>query len=86
VAIATAQAPGGVSLLVKIYGRDAWDGQLLASAWSSLCYRGDTPHLALGRRAQVEHEAFVTLLAERAGVACSWSWRPGWQPNATRCW
>jgi uncharacterized membrane protein YbhN (UPF0104 family)/tRNA A-37 threonylcarbamoyl transferase component Bud32 len=69
VAVATAQAPGGRALLVKVYGRDAWDGQLLAAAWSSLWYRGDTPHLALGRRQQVEHEAFVTLLAERAGVA-----------------
>jgi uncharacterized membrane protein YbhN (UPF0104 family)/tRNA A-37 threonylcarbamoyl transferase component Bud32 len=69
VAIATAEAPDGRSLLVKIYGRDAWDGQLLASAWSSLLYRGDTPHLSLGRREQVEHEAFVTLLAERAGVS-----------------
>ncbi|HVD15536.1 MAG TPA: hypothetical protein VNK73_13970, partial [Actinomycetota bacterium] len=69
VAIATAEGPGGRSLLVKVYGRDAWDGQLLASAWSSLWYRGDTPHLSLGRREQVEHEAFVTLLAERAGVS-----------------
>jgi len=70
VAITTAEAPDGCSLLVKIYGRDAWDGQLLASAWSSLWYRGDTPHLALGhRQEQVEHEAFVTLLAERAGVS-----------------
>jgi uncharacterized membrane protein YbhN (UPF0104 family) len=69
VAIATAEAPGGRSLLVKVYGRDAWDGQLLAAAWTALWYRGDTPHLALGRREQVEHEAFVTLLAERAGVA-----------------
>jgi uncharacterized membrane protein YbhN (UPF0104 family)/tRNA A-37 threonylcarbamoyl transferase component Bud32 len=68
VAIATAEAPDGRSLLVKIYGRDAWDGQLLASAWSSLWYRGDTPHQSLGRQEQVEHEAFVTLLAERAGV------------------
>ena len=69
VEIATAEAPDGRSLLVKVYGRDAWDGQLLASAWSSLWYRGDTPHLSLGRREQVEHEAFVTLLAERAGVS-----------------
>ena len=69
VAIATAQDRQGRSLQVKIYGRDAWDGQLLASAWSSLWYRGDTPHLVRGRREQVEHEAFVTLLAERAGVA-----------------
>jgi uncharacterized membrane protein YbhN (UPF0104 family)/tRNA A-37 threonylcarbamoyl transferase component Bud32 len=68
-AIATAQTPDGRSLLVKVYGRDAWDGQLLASAWSSLWYRGDTAHLSLGRREQVEHEAFVTLLAERAGVS-----------------
>ena len=68
-AVVTAEAPDGRSLLVKVYGRDAWDGQLLASAWSSLWYRGDIPHLALGRRAQVEHEAFVTLLAERAGVS-----------------
>jgi tRNA A-37 threonylcarbamoyl transferase component Bud32 len=69
VAIAFAEAADGRSLLVKIYGRDARDGQLLASAWSSLWYRGEPPHLALGRRQQVEHEAFVTLLAERAGVA-----------------
>jgi uncharacterized membrane protein YbhN (UPF0104 family)/tRNA A-37 threonylcarbamoyl transferase component Bud32 len=69
VAIAFAEGPDGRSLLVKIYGRDAWDGQLLASVWSSLWYRDDGPHLALGRRQQVEHEAFVTLLAERAGVA-----------------
>jgi uncharacterized membrane protein YbhN (UPF0104 family)/tRNA A-37 threonylcarbamoyl transferase component Bud32 len=69
VAIATAEAPDGRSLVVKIYGRDAWDGQLLASAWSSLWYRGGTLHVAPGRREQVEHEAFVTLLAERAGVS-----------------
>ena len=69
VAVAFAEATDGRSLLVKIYGRDAWDGQLLATAWSSLWYRDDGPHLALGRRQQVEHEAFVTLLAERAGVA-----------------
>jgi hypothetical protein len=53
VAIATAEAPDGRSLLVKIYGRDAWDGQLLASAWSSLWYRGDTvPYTSasVGRR------------------------------------
>jgi uncharacterized membrane protein YbhN (UPF0104 family)/tRNA A-37 threonylcarbamoyl transferase component Bud32 len=68
-AIALAEAPDGSSLQVKIYGRDAWDGQLLAAIWTALWYRGDTPHLALGRRQQVEHEAFVTLLAERAGVA-----------------
>ena len=48
VAIATAEAPDGRSLLVKVYGRDAWDGQLLAAAWTALWYRGNTPHLGAG--------------------------------------
>src|SRR5436190_1888364 len=56
------------SLLVKYYGRDAWDGQLLNTTWSYLWYRDDTPSITLSRLQQVEHEAFVTLLAERAGV------------------
>jgi uncharacterized protein (TIRG00374 family) len=68
VSLVSASAPDGRSLLVKIYGRDALDGQLLASAWSSLWYRGATSHVGRGRREQVEHEAFITLLAERGGV------------------
>jgi uncharacterized membrane protein YbhN (UPF0104 family) len=63
-----AVTPGGGTLLVKIYGRDAWDGQLLSSIWSFLWYRDETPTLTLSRLQQVEHEAFVTLLAERARV------------------
>ena len=63
-----AVTPGGGTLLVKIYGRDAWDGQLLSSVWSFLWYRDETPMLTLSRLQQVEHEAFVTLLAERAQV------------------
>ena len=57
----------GHPLLVKVYGRDAWDSQLLAKAWRALWYR-DTDALTLTRLQQAEHEAFVTLLAERAGV------------------
>lgn len=58
----------GRSLLAKVYGRDAWDGQLLTSSWNYLWYRDGSLHLRLNRLEQVEHEAFVTLLAERAGV------------------
>ena len=58
----------GETLLVKVYGRDAWGGQLLSSVWSFLWYRDETPTLTLSRLQQVEHEAFVTLLAERAQV------------------
>ncbi|WP_421121952.1 flippase-like domain-containing protein [Aquihabitans daechungensis] len=62
----TTDADGG-PLLVKVYGRDAWDSQLLAKAWRALWYR-DTDALTLTRLQQAEHEAFVTLLAERSGV------------------
>jgi uncharacterized membrane protein YbhN (UPF0104 family) len=68
VAVMDASASDGRSLLVKVYGRDAWDGQLLNSTWSYLWYRDEAPSLTLSRLQQVEHEAFLTLLAERAGV------------------
>ncbi|WP_426571025.1 flippase-like domain-containing protein [Aquihabitans sp. McL0605] len=57
----------GEPLLVKVYGRDAWDSQLLAKGWRALWYR-DTDALTLTRLQQAEHEAFVTLLAARDGV------------------
>ena len=66
--LARASTPDGGSLLVKVYGRDAWNGQLLASTWLSLWHRGETPQVGSGRLQQVEHEALVTLLAERGGV------------------
>ena len=69
VALARGTAPDGRPLLVKVYGRDAWEGQLLSSTWDALWRRGARPQLVSGGRLQlVEHEAFVTLLAERAGV------------------
>jgi uncharacterized membrane protein YbhN (UPF0104 family) len=68
VALMDATATDGLPLLVKYYGRDAWDGQLLNTVWAYLWYRDDTPSITLSRLQQVEHEAFLTLLAERAGV------------------
>jgi uncharacterized membrane protein YbhN (UPF0104 family)/tRNA A-37 threonylcarbamoyl transferase component Bud32 len=68
VVLVRAVTTDGRSLLVKVYGRDAWDGQLLITTWSYLWYRDDSPTLTLNRLQQVEHEAFVTLLAERARV------------------
>ena len=56
-------------LSVKVYGRDAWDGQLLASIWRVAWYRDAQRSARLSSRLElVEHEGFVTLLAERAGV------------------
>lgn len=68
VAVMRATTSVGGTLLVKIYGRDAWDGQLLSTIWTTLWYRDEAPTLTLSRLQQVEHEAFVTLLAERADV------------------
>ena len=68
VALLRAETRQGLPLLVKVYGRDAWDGQLLTATWSYLWYRDESPTLTISRRQQVEHEAFVTLLAERSGV------------------
>jgi uncharacterized membrane protein YbhN (UPF0104 family) len=68
VALATASAVDGRPLLVKLYGRDAWDSQLIASTWAHLWYRDETRFSGVGRLQQVEHEAMVALLAERAGV------------------
>jgi uncharacterized membrane protein YbhN (UPF0104 family)/tRNA A-37 threonylcarbamoyl transferase component Bud32 len=68
VALLTGHGVDGRRLVVKVYGRDAWDGQLISSVWSSLWYRDTTPSTRLNRLQQVEHEAFATLLAERAGV------------------
>ena len=53
---------------VKVYGRDAWDAQLLANVWRLAWYRRSQRAVRLTRVQLVEHEGFVTLLAERAGV------------------
>ena len=61
----------GRPLVVKVYGQDAADAQLLAKAWRYLWYRHGGETLTITRREQVEHEALVTLLAQRAGVTTS---------------
>jgi hypothetical protein len=63
-----AQGADGEPLEVKVFGRDAWDAQLVGSLWSALTRRGEAPRLAGSRRERVEHEATMALLAERAGV------------------
>ena len=64
-----AHVPGGTDLRVKVYGRDSWDSQFVGSIWGSLTRRGEMPSLGGGRESRVEHEALVTLMAQRAGVS-----------------
>lgn len=53
---------------VSVYGRDAHDAQLLAKTFRFVAYRDSGPTLTLTRVQQVEHEAYLTLLADRAGA------------------
>jgi uncharacterized membrane protein YbhN (UPF0104 family) len=61
--------PGGGPVTVKVYGRDAWDGQLAMSIWRFAWYRDGARSLTVTRVQQVEHEAFLTLLAGANGLA-----------------
>jgi uncharacterized membrane protein YbhN (UPF0104 family) len=61
------RTPEGRPLTIKVFGRDARGGRLIASTWSSFKRRGATPNLST-RWQQAQHEAFVSLLAERGGV------------------
>jgi uncharacterized protein (TIRG00374 family) len=55
-------------LRVKVYGRDAWDGELVASAWRRAWYRGSQRTARLSPVEYVEHEGFLTFLAQHAGA------------------
>ncbi|HEX4217381.1 MAG TPA: hypothetical protein VHZ02_03375, partial [Acidimicrobiales bacterium] len=58
----------GAPLRVSVYGRDASDARLLTKVGRFLFYRDSGPTLSFTRLQQVEHEAYLTLLAERGGV------------------
>ncbi len=59
---------GSDMLDISIYGRDATNAQLLAKTFRFLLYRDSGPTLALTRRQQVEHEALLTMTAQRVGA------------------
>jgi undecaprenyl-diphosphatase len=62
------RADGGGAVRVVALGRDEADAQLLARAWRYVAYRDAPPTLLPSRRAQVEYEAYLMLLARDAGV------------------
>ncbi|MBK9739857.1 MAG: flippase-like domain-containing protein [Actinobacteria bacterium] len=63
-----ASVPGQPDLLVTVLGRDEWDAQAMASLWTAATRRGERVRLTTTRLARVEHDAMMSLLAERAGV------------------
>ena len=60
--------PDGSRIELSVYGRDAADARALAKLWRFCFYRDSGPALILGRIQQVEHEAYQTFMAARAGV------------------
>ena len=63
-----ARTEQGSALRVTVYGRDAWDSQLVGSLWTAMTRRGERAQLWGTRRSRVEHEALYTLMASQAGV------------------
>jgi glycosyltransferase 2 family protein len=64
----TGQDPAGEPVELAVYGRDASDARVLAKLWRFAVYRDSGPTLIMDRLQQVEHEAYLTLMAGRAGV------------------
>jgi hypothetical protein len=58
----------GHLLELSVYGRDATDARAVAKLWRYCFYRDSGPTLILDRFQQVEHEAYMTFMAVRAGV------------------
>ena len=71
----------GRQLDIKVYGRDAYDTQRLATLWRTVWFRRAGAPVAPGRLEQVEHEAFLTLLAGQAGVLTQSVVTAGLAPN-----
>ncbi|MEO1056980.1 MAG: lysylphosphatidylglycerol synthase transmembrane domain-containing protein [Actinomycetota bacterium] len=63
-----ADSADGRRLLIKLYGRDAYDAAIVATVWRRVWYRNAGSPVGFARGRQVEHEALITLLAERAGI------------------
>ena len=59
----------GQRIAIEVYGRDAADARLLAKAGRFVLYRDSGPSLMVTRLQQVEHEAYLTMRAGRAGAA-----------------
>jgi uncharacterized protein (TIRG00374 family) len=53
---------------IKVHGRDAFDSQFAAKIWHTMWYREMERTVSFTRLQAVEHEALVTVVADRAGL------------------
>ena len=64
-----AREPGRGALTIKVFGRDAYDNQMLEKFWRTIWYRDGGPSVSgLNRSQGAEREALLTLLARNAGA------------------
>jgi undecaprenyl-diphosphatase len=67
----TVTTRGGATVFTKVYARDSRDADLLYRGYRTLLFRGPTDDWpALSLRDDVEHEAFLLLLARQNDVTC----------------
>lgn len=64
-----ASAPDGAPASVVVIGRDATDARFFSKVWRRAMYRDAEPSVSASRSSQLEHQAYLLLLAARAGVA-----------------
>lgn len=64
-----ASAPDGSPASVIVIGRDATDARVFSKLWHRAMYRDAGPSVSASRSSQLEHRAYLLLLAARAGVA-----------------
>jgi len=69
VVLARATTPDDRQLDVHVHGRDSWDSQFFVKMWRLVFYRSGGRNVTVNRRHQIEHQAYLTLFAERAGVS-----------------
>jgi uncharacterized membrane protein YbhN (UPF0104 family) len=67
--VMTGRMESGDPVEIKVYGRDAYDNQLVSTVWRRLWYRdGGGIAAGLHRGYTGEHEAFLILLADASGA------------------
>ena len=68
VIVASARTPQDRRLDVHVHGRDSWDSQFFVKMWRLVFYRSGGRNVTVNRHRQIEHQAYLTLYAQREGA------------------
>ena len=61
---------GTAGLVIKVLGRDERDAKLVTKVWKFLYFKDSGPTLFLTRIQEIEHQAYLTMLARNLGYGC----------------